>query len=117
MEKEKADRWYLAQSVHEIGVPEFVVSGGPFATEQHMGIYITDAKGFTVAVSCESSFADTINNLMALAHILEKVDALHVLSEAHDDGKLVCSDDDWRIVRFAFSAARMIMADIQSRFK
>lgn len=51
---------YSYYSTSEAGLGFFYVRGGPFASEQMMGIHIRDEGGFTVAVSCDRGFAEAV---------------------------------------------------------
>lgn len=93
-----------ARSMYQMGLSPFVVSGGIFSGETHMGWQIVDENGHTLAIACDSSFCEGINALVGLALVLKRVDAYYHLSEAHDDGQLDCSDEEWATIKKLFSA-------------
>ena len=92
-------KYYIACSVLEADFPAFRVTGGPFTNERLMDWHVTDEEGNTVAVACDPGYAERINLLNQLFRLLREIDAEYHLSEAHDDGYLNCSNEEWKIFK------------------
>jgi hypothetical protein len=72
---------YFARSMSDAGLPNFTVTGGPFASSQRMGWHITTEEGFTVAVSCDARFAWLVTGMFNQV-------ILSVLVEGHNKERL-----------------------------
>lgn len=90
---------HSARSMSAASLPYFTVTGGPFASPQMMGLHITNEKGLTVAVSCDTSFCERVNMLNELAILLKRADAGYHLAERHDGGYLEMDDEAWERLR------------------
>jgi hypothetical protein len=86
---------HSARSMRDAGLQYFTVTGGPFASPQTMGLHITNEKGLTVAVSCDTLFCERVNMLNELALLLKRADARYHLAERHDGGYLEMDDEVW----------------------
>lgn len=109
-------KWFIAHSMKQVGWPQFKVTGpAMLADSETMDWHITDAQGRTIAISCDDEFADTLNALMALAYLLDVVDAEHILSEAHDSGTMNCTDEQWNTIKTHFQTISKISVDVRAR--
>jgi hypothetical protein len=88
-----------AVSMHQTSNPPFTVSGGVFSSPQQFGWHITNEKGFTVAVSCDSRFANWINDTTELLHLLVKFNCGYEIMEARDKGYIEGGYDEVNRIR------------------
>lgn len=75
-------------STSRAGLPFFAVDGGPFAHPQTMGVHITDDGGHTLAVSCDTGFADRAVAGEIVADFFRRFRLLDYIEERCDSGYL-----------------------------
>ena len=91
----KEPRQYIARNMESGGWSQrFTVLGGPLSAPQQMGWHITNERGFTVAVSCDSTFAQRINDMEALLDVLRRRNALYLLKRIADEGYTSFTDEE-----------------------